>query len=131
MPTKHCRVRFLAMVALVVLAGCGTGELSEQEKDRMRQSLDQGLTAWKKGESAKKWSDSGAAIRFVDNDWIKKYQLKEYQIVDVSMGASGHAEAIVKLTIKADKGKVLEREALYTLHPQGDNQIIISRDPMH
>lgn len=133
MQRRQSRACWLAVLAaMAALAGCGTSaRLTAQDEAKVRQALNEGLTAWKKGESAKKWSATGATVRFVDNDWMNGDKLTDYQIVRVQPGVSGPPEAIVRLSLKAARGTVLEREVLYSVSFSNDKQTVVSRDPMY
>lgn len=123
----------LVVAALLSLVGCDTrGGLSQQDYDRAKDALDQALTAWQKGEPAKKWFATNASVRFVDDEWGKGNRLMKYEIVHIRANADGYPEAIVRLTIQQKKGnQQMEQEALYGINVKKANQVIIGRDPMY
>lgn len=128
----QCVAWILILIVVAALVGCGNStRLTAQDEAKVRQLVENGLSAWKKGESAKKWTTTGAAVRFVDNDWMNGDKLTDYQIVRVQSAGTGPPEAIVRLSLKPAKGPAVEREVQYTVSFGEDRQAVVSRDPLY
>lgn len=122
----------LMLVALGTLAGCGDSSgLSEEDREKARQSVEKALTAWKDGEPPAKWRAKDAPIRFVDDAWRKGQTLVAFEIVEVRANVDRVPEVIARLTIKGRDGNQILSEALYNVDLNQPNQVSIGRDPMH
>lgn len=122
----------IAAAFVLLLAGCGSDRgLSQADYEKAKGALEKALAAWKNGESAAKWTAKKAAIRFVDDSWIKGGALEKYEIVKIRANVDGFPEAVVKLTVKSKTGSSNESEALYGINLKDAKQIAIGRDPMY
>jgi hypothetical protein len=101
---------------LVVLAAVGCGSTpapAPADEDQARQTLDQALAAWQKGEKADAMKQGNPAIHISDPSWERGAALKKFE-VDGSGKPSGAERAFtVNLWLTDSKGKESRQQVVY------------------
>jgi hypothetical protein len=99
------------------LGGCGGGpyESAPVNAKLARETLDQVLTNWKKGESLDTLQNASPKIVVQDLDWSSGAKLIEYEIVGDGKEVDANLIAEVKLKLRDPRGKEFERNVKYVV----------------
>lgn len=104
----------LAGLLLGVGAGCGAG-VEAADPAQAREALGVALDAWKAGESPADLEKRAPAILVKDVDWEKGLRLVRYQADGEGKLFGFDLNYRVALELKAPKGRVIKRVAVYTV----------------
>lgn len=95
------RPRFLFLIALAALAGCGDGSAPLASTASARQALQASLDAWKAGKPASSLAGETPPIEIVDFEWKAGKILSDYALGDETTG-QGTQTIAATLTLKGD-----------------------------
>lgn len=98
---------WLALLALLVSAGCGGGTPSAAPLDapQARDVLQTALEAWKGGGTIESLQSREPPIHVLDVDWSKGSKLVQYRVGGEGTPADGNLVLPVELTIQDASGK--------------------------
>lgn len=116
--SRYRRRTALALLALALplLGGCrGRTGAVEATPEKARETLRQGLEAWKNGKSAKD-IQSGDAIVFADSDLEKGMKLLAYEVQGDGESDGFDWQCRVKLSLQDAKGAKSEVRAVYNVN---------------
>lgn len=120
--------RIIVFIGLVVLlGGCGSRR-PEADVNRGRQAVVAALDSWKNKEPASKLKSLADPVEFSD-ELQKIYSLVDYTLGRVDASDPEVIRYAVVLKLKDKKGKVTEREAVYSVALK--NPVAVARDPYY
>ena len=120
--------RIIVFIGLVVLlGGCGSRR-PEADVNRGRQAVVAALDSWKNNEPASKLKSLADPVEFSD-ELQKIYSLVDYTLGRVDASDPEVIRYAVVLKLKDKKGKVTEREAVYSVALK--NPVAVARDPYY
>lgn len=119
-----------ALLACLLLVGCKSDPFSAEERAKVSGALEQGLTAWKEGQPAKKWTTKTNPILFDDFEWKQGYRLVEFRVEELRKNAAGLPEARVHLSVISPRGSKSDRQAVYVIVTREGDRLVVGRDPM-
>ena len=100
---RLCQV--LLFMASIAVTGCGEPSATPSDPAKAVVALKSVLDSWKAGETPETLSGRSPSIHVVDLDWEQGYKLVDYKVA---------------LQLKSPKGKLIKRNAIYTVstHPE-------------
>ena len=115
---RLCQV--LLFMASIAVTGCGEPSATPSDPAKAVVALKSVLDSWKAGETPETLSGRSPSIHVVDLDWEQGYKLVDYKAADDGYLAGYDMNYKVALQLKSPKGKLIKRNAIYTVstHPE-------------
>jgi hypothetical protein len=111
-----------ALLAAAALCGCGGTPAPESaSQDQARQTLDQALTGWQKGETVEGMKKASPSILVADPKWERGVALKKFEVTGEGKPAGAERVFPVTLWLTDPAGKEVTENVDYKV---GTNPIL-------
>jgi hypothetical protein len=110
----------LALVlGLLVVAGCNSNAApAVADQDEARQTLEQALTAWQKGETVQAMKNASPSITVSDPVWARGDALKKFEIEGPGKLSGAERAFSVTLWVADGKGKEKPQQVVFKVGTQ-------------
>jgi hypothetical protein len=106
------------MLALVALAGCGSGAPQPAQPDAARAALQSALEAWKRGDPPEALGKAEPPIQVSDWRWRSGAKLVRFEIAERDRAIGADLRCPVQLWIDLGRGKTTREMAEYNVGTQ-------------
>jgi hypothetical protein len=119
-PTRQALYwRLAAALVLLSVTGCGgTPAPSPADENQARQTLDQALSSWQKGEKAEAMKNANPSIHISDPSWERGATLKKFEVEGTGKPSGAERAFTVTLWLTDSKGKESRQQVVYKVGTQ-------------